>query len=177
MLAGRTKTESCAPRLMKHWRPLTTWNKHEAWWSMVLLMVVLSVISFEELVVFCVGIWIIDLKFRFNCLAFIWIFFLLSMSGICITRLQCLFTSLCSHFIHSLFSCSSFPEPSYPTINVLSRFVGIVLYNHLDEVHALNSEAFKGHPLPCRCEHVADGKFQGTLDKGYKCTWMVLQEI
>ncbi len=37
--AGRTKTECCAPRLMKHWGPLTAWNKHEPWWGTVTLMV------------------------------------------------------------------------------------------------------------------------------------------
>lgn len=67
--------------------------------------------------------------------------------------------------------------PTAPTINVLGRFVGIVLYNHLDEVHALYNETFKGHALPSRSEDVADSKLQRTMDEWYKCTWVVLQEI
>lgn len=66
---------------------------------------------------------------------------------------------------------------SLPTVNVLGRFVGVVLYDHLDEVHALNNEPFKSHPLPSRSEDVADGKLQRTMDEWYKCTWVVLQEI
>lgn len=69
------------------------------------------------------------------------------------------------------------PPPTAPTINVLGRFVGIVLYNHLDEVHALYNETLKGHALPSRSEDVADSKLQRTMDEWYKCTWVVLQEI
>lgn len=69
-------------------------------------------------------------------------------------------------YIFQLFSNpsdSSFPETQL-TINVLGGFVGIILYNHLDEVHALNNETFKGHSLSCRREHVGNSKLQGTLD-------------
>lgn len=78
ILAGRTKTECCAPQLMKHWRFLSAWNKHEPWWCTVALSVVFfqSVISFEELVAFSVGLRIIDLKFKFD-LSGLNVFFLL----------------------------------------------------------------------------------------------------
>lgn len=83
--------------------------------------------------------------------------------------------------IHLLITIVVIPPPKppsgFPTVNVLGRFVGIVLYNHLDEVHALNNETFKGHPLSSRSEDVADGKFQRTMDEWYKSTWVVLQEI
>lgn len=66
--------------------------------------------------------------------------------------------SLHSSFI-SRASCTS-----HPTVDVLGGFVGIVLHNQLDQVHALNSEAFEGHSFPRWREQVADGELQGTLD-------------
>lgn len=63
------------------------------------------------------------------------------------------------------------------TVNVLCRFVCVVLHNHLNEVHALNNEPFKGDPLPYRGEHVADSKFQGALDQGDEWIRVGLQEI
>lgn len=85
--------------------------------------------------------------------------------------------ALPSAFILSSFLLPSLPKLSYPTVNVLGRFVGVILYDHLDEVHALNDEALKGHSLASGCEHIAHSKFQGTLDEGNKRTWMVLQEV
>lgn len=82
----------------------------------------------------------------------------------------------CHHFCYFLQSPNPTPPP-FPTINVLGRFVGIVLYNHFDEVHALYNETFKGHSFPSRSEDVADSKLQRTMDEWYKRTWVVLQEI
>lgn len=56
-----------------------------------------------------------------------------------------------------------FPLPQL-TINVLGWFVCLILYNQLDEIHALDNEAFKDHALSDRCENVANRKLQGALN-------------
>lgn len=89
---------------------------------------------------------------------------------------QC-YSIIINSSLFTIFTTSPKLPPTAPTINVLGRFVGIVLHNYLDEVHALYNETFKGHALPGRSEDVADSKLQRTMDEWYKCTWVVLQEV
>lgn len=64
-----------------------------------------------------------------------------------------------------------------PTVDVLGGLVGVVLQDHLDEVHALDDEALERHALAGRREHVADGELQGALDQGDEGARVALQEV
>lgn len=68
------------------------------------------------------------------------------------------------------------PHPP-PTLDVLAGFVGLVLDDGFDEVHALDGEAFEDEALTGRREHVADSKFQRALDQWDERTRVDLQEI
>lgn len=63
------------------------------------------------------------------------------------------------------------------TLDILRRSVGIVLDDHLNEVHALDDEALEHEAVALLGEHEGDGELERALDQGDKRVGVRLQEV
>lgn len=63
------------------------------------------------------------------------------------------------------------------TLDVLRWSVGIVLDDHLDQVHALDDEALEDESVALLGEHEGDRELERALDQGDKGVWVCDQEV